>query len=202
MACRRAAFVLLAAALAGSGAAAPPQWPTYPVAEAPAAFGPFVQRGDLLIVSLHVALQQELRRAVDERGAEGALAACHVDVSGVAYRMARREGVTAGRTAARLRSAANAPKPWAAPIVSRYADARASDVDGFVVDLGDRVGLLRPIAEQAICTPCHGPASELNEGVRTRVAGRYPADRAVGFDEGALRGWFWVEIPKARVRQP
>jgi hypothetical protein len=197
---RRVAALAVLAALAGSGGAAEPQWPTYAVAEAPAELRPFVQRGDLLILSLHEALQRELRRAVAERGPEGALAACHVDVSGVAYRLARREGVTAGRTAARLRNAANAPKPWAAPIVSRYADARMQDVDGFVVDLGDRVALLRPIAEQAICAPCHGTEKDLDAGLRTRVAQRYPADRAVGFDEGAVRGWFWVELPRTGGR--
>jgi len=27
---------------------------------------------------------------------------------------------------------------------------------------------------------------------------RYPKDRAIGFKEGEIRGWFWVEMPKER----
>ena len=27
----------------------------------------------------------------------------------------------------------------------------------------------------------------------------YPVDRAVGFAEGEVRGWFWVELPKRQA---
>jgi hypothetical protein len=110
--------------------------------------------------------------------------------------MAREEGIAAGRTSARLRNPTNKPRPWAAAIVARYADARAQDAEGFVVDLGDRLGLLRPIAEQSICAPCHGPESKLDRRVVATLPDRYPADRATGYANGAMRGWFWVEVPK------
>jgi len=32
--------------------------------------------------------------------------------------------------------------------------------------------------------------------VKAELAERYPADRAVGFTEGELRGWFWLELRK------
>ena len=171
-------------------------WPTYAVAEAPSAFRPAIQRGDLLIISLQSALLSELRRELDANGPVGALAACHIDATGAAYRMAREEGIAAGRTSARLRNPTNKPRPWAAAIVARYADARAQDAEGFVVDLGDRLGLLRPIAEQSICAPCHGPESKLDRRVVATLPDRYPADRATGYANGAMRGWFWVEVPK------
>jgi hypothetical protein len=34
--------------------------------------------------------------------------------------------------------------------------------------------------------------------MRQLLAERYPADRAVGFEEGQIRGWYWVEMPKPR----
>jgi hypothetical protein len=34
--------------------------------------------------------------------------------------------------------------------------------------------------------------------VRAKVRSRYPHDRAVGFAEGEIRGWYWVEVPKTR----
>jgi hypothetical protein len=172
--------------------------PVYAVAEAPADLRPAVQRGDLLIVSLQAALVSELRRDLDEGGLSAALASCHIDTTDAAYRLARAEGIAAGRTASRLRDPTNAPRPWAAPIVARYADSRARDVSGFVVDLGDRVGLIRPIVEQASCAACHGPVANIDARVRATLSDRYPADRAVGFKDGDIRGWFWVEIPKRR----
>lgn len=32
--------------------------------------------------------------------------------------------------------------------------------------------------------------------VRAALMDRYPVDRAIGFTEGEIRGWFWVEVPK------
>ena len=69
-------------------------------------------------------------------------------------------------------------------------------VEGFAVDLGDKVGVLRPIVERPMCAGCHGPAEQLHPAVKLALTERYPADRAVGFVDGEIRGWFWVEMPK------
>jgi hypothetical protein len=49
-----------------------------------------------------------------------------------------------------------------------------------------------------MCAGCHGPAAGISQAVRTELADRYPSDRAVGFADGEIRGWFWVEIPATR----
>ena len=86
--------------------------------------------------------------------------------------------------------------PWAAPLVARFADRRISGVEGFAVDLGTRVGVMRPVAHRAVCSPCHGRDEQLTPPVRSELKKRYPQDRATGFKEGDLRGWLWVEVPK------
>ena len=174
----------------------PAEWPTYPIREAPADLQTAVRRGDLIIVSLQGAFLSELRRELGAGGPALAMASCHIDATAAAYRAAREQGVAAGRTSARLRNPTNAPKPWAAAIVARYADRPSANVDGFVVDLGDRVGVLRPILEQPLCASCHGPEQKLSVRVRVELANRYPADRATGFTDGDIRGWFWVEVPR------
>ncbi len=171
-------------------------WPTYPVAEAPRDLQPAIRRGDLLIVSLQGALLTRLRTDLDAGGPELAIQSCHLAATAATNRAARDEGVAAGRTAARLRNPTNAARPWAAPIVARYADQPSTAVAGFAVDLGDRVGVLRPIREQPICASCHGPEDKLSIGLRAHLAELYPRDRATGFRDGDIRGWFWVEIPK------
>jgi hypothetical protein len=180
----------------GAGAAPATQPPpVYTAAQAPASWQPIVQHADLIIVTLQGALLSELHRRLESLGPADALNACHLSAIPVAQRAARYEGVTVGRTSARLRNPANAPPVWAAPIVARYADQPKASVDGFVVDLGDRVGVLRPIRQQPICASCHGPEPALAPGVRARLAQRYPEDRALGFQEGDIRGWFWVVVP-------
>lgn len=120
----------------------------------------------------------------------------------MALRIQRSEGVRPGRTSARLRDPGNAPPRWAAGIVARHTASRIRDADGFVADLGERVGLLRPMVEQSMCAACHGPADGIAPSVKTAIATRYPADRATGFKDGDLRGWFWVELPKDQRRTP
>jgi hypothetical protein len=120
---------------------------------------------------------------------------CHIDVIGIIQRIGRQEGVAAGRTSDRLRSPTHAPKPWAAALVTANAGRLAHDVPGFAVDLGDKVGLLRPIAHRLMCASCHGPTDTLTPAVRAELRDRYPCDRAIGFSEGEIRGWFWAEVP-------
>jgi uncharacterized protein DUF3365 len=185
--------------LAGVRAQSVREWPTYPVKQAPAELRPAIQRADLVVVEMQNATSAELTSALAAGGPGDAIQVCHVSATTLVQRLGREEGIAAGRTAARLRTPSNAPKAWAAPIVKQYADAKAASVDGFAVDLGDKVGVMRPIAHRAICSPCHGVDEKLNARVREELKDRYPVDRATGFKDGDLRGWIWVEVPKQRA---
>ena len=114
----------------------------------------------------------------------------------MSWRVARFEGIASGRTSDRLRNPTNAAPAWAAPLVQANAGRLARDVDGFAVDLGTKVGVLRPIVEQPMCAGCHGPVDRIAPEVRQMLADRYPKDRATGFTLGQIRGWYWVEMPK------
>jgi hypothetical protein len=188
-------FVLM---LTGAGASRQiaPAPPAYPVASAPEAFRDAVQRGDVIVAGMQSALLAELTKEMQRGGHEGAVKVCHLDATAVSQQVARKQGVAAGRTSHRLRNPTNAPRPWAAPIVASHAGKPMAGVDGFVVDLGDRIGLLRPIGFRAACAGCHGPREQLAPGVLKELQDRYPGDQAVGFKDGDIRGWFWVEVPK------
>jgi len=194
------AGVLLLLTLVPLNGQAGREWPTYPIKQAPAELQGAIQRGDLVILSIQSATSNELTSALGSGGPGDAIRVCHMSAATLIQRLGREEGIAAGRTAARLRTPSNAPKAWAAPIVKRYADARAASVEGFAVDLGDKVGVMRPIAHRAICSPCHGVDDKLNARVREELKDRYPVDRATGFKDGDLRGWIWVEVPKQRTQ--
>jgi hypothetical protein len=177
-------------------AQSPARWPTYRISQAPPELRSQIQRADLVIISLQDTMLAELSRDLEQGGPALAIRSCHIDTTSAAYRLARHEGIEAGRTSDRLRVPTNTPKPWAAAIVAEQAGKRAADVDGFAVDLGDRIGVLRPIAERPVCGACHGDRDKLDPRVRQELDERYPRDRALSFQTGELRGWFWAEIPK------
>ena len=169
---------------------------TWPAGHAPAEIRYYVSRADLIILSMHDALRRELTAALEQGGPAFAIKSCHVDVTGVIQRIARHDGVAAGRTSDRLRNPTNIAPKWAASLVSANAGRRARDVEGFAVDLGTAIGVLRPIALQPMCTSCHGRPDKLDPAVRKVLTERYPADKGLGFTDGEIRGWFWVEISK------
>ena len=169
---------------------------TWRAPEAPAELRYPLSRADLIVASMQDGLLRELTGALRTGGPAFAVKSCHIDVIGIIQRIGRQEGVAAGRTSDRLRSPTNAPRPWAAALVAENAGRRVHDVPGFVVDLGDKVGVLRPIVHRPMCAACHGAADAIDPAVRTELRDRYPRDQAVGFAEGEIRGWFWVEMPK------
>jgi hypothetical protein len=190
------AGVLAGLAAAVSMAAQTSQAKLWPIAAAPAEMRATIERADLVITNMHSALLRELNDALARGGPGDAIDACHIDVTGATQRLGRSHGIAAGRTSDRLRDPTNAPRPWAADAVKANAGRRVRDVEGFAIDLGDRVGVLRPIAERPMCAGCHGPIDGIGPGVRRVLAERYPADRATGFAVGEIRGWYWVEMPK------
>jgi hypothetical protein len=196
----RTGFVLLAAGVLMSAGVSRAQtglpFPTYRISQAPPEFRRQIQRADVVIVELHDAMLAELSREMERGGPAVAIRACHVGTTSAAYRAAREEGIHVGRTSDRLRVPTNRPQTWAAPLVTEYAGRRASDIEGFAVDLGDRVGVLRPIAERPVCGACHGDPTTFDPRVRQELADRYPRDLALNFRTGEIRGWFWVEVPK------
>lgn len=184
---------LLLAVLLGAQA---PDRPTWPLDDAPDELQGPIQRAGLIVLELQGALLEELNRTLSSRGETAALKSCHLDAINVTQRIGRASGIAVGRTSVRLRSPTNVAPAWASPLLARHARDRFDEVGGYVVDLGERIGVLQPIRMGRMCLGCHGPADRLSAGVRAELEDRYPADHAVGFREGDLRGWFWVELPR------
>jgi uncharacterized protein DUF3365 len=186
----------------GSGAIlrdqpAPPS-SVWRLSEAPAALQPAISRANLFITSQHNALLRQLNRELGAGGPANAVDLCHLEAENNANQVGRQQGYAIGRTSDRVRNPTNKPRPWAAPIVTEYAGRPAAGVEGFAVDLGDRVGVMRPIEMRPMCSGCHGPEKQIGAPVRQVLAERYPVDHAIGFKTGEIRGWYWTEIPKDR----
>jgi uncharacterized protein DUF3365 len=186
--------IALAAVIQGQTAA------TWRIAEAPAELRPAISRADVVIAAMHDALLWELNSDLERGGPVLAIKSCHIDATRVSQRVGREEGLAAGRTSHRLRNPTNAPRPWASPIVKANAGRRVQEVEGFAVDLGDKVGVMRPMAHRPQCGSCHGRPDKFSTAIRAELKERYPVDAAVGFEEGEIRGWYWVEVPKKRTR--
>ena len=140
-------------------------------------------------------LVKRLTAVVEAGGFEGAIDVCKAEAPRIAAEVGTGLGLRIGRTSDRLRSPGNAPPPWAEAAVAAAAGKSADEVaaQAFRNQCG-AFGVLLPIPTKGMCLACHGNEGALDPGVLPRLARLYPDDRATGFAEGELRGWFWVEL--------
>lgn len=172
--------------------------PSYRAGEAPPRLAAGVQAADSAIAALQQRLSTRLMQELKQGGPARAVAVCRDEAPALTAETARAEGVRIGRTSHRLRNPGNEAPPWAARLVAAAGGRKAASVEPAVVDLGERVGVLRPIAMAAPCLQCHGPAGSVSPETTAFLKTAYPDDRAVGFQEGDLRGFFWAEAPVQR----
>lgn len=100
-----------------------------------------------------------------------------------------------GRTSAALRNPANQPPAWAQQWVGEQGRRKLADGPRLasVALPNGGTGYLRAIGVAPVCLTCHGPRATLSGPLLARLSESYPADAAVDFAEGDLRGWFWAE---------
>jgi hypothetical protein len=188
--------MLAAIALSALLAAPPPSPAAVPIAEAPAAWAPAVAKAQESGRSFQKALQARLGAAMAQGGPPAAIEVCATDAPRIAAESGAAAGVKLGRTSDRLRSGANAPPDWAKAPLTASVGRKGADVQPIAVDLGASLGVLLPITVGSACLGCHGPAASIQPKVKEALAARYPADRAVGYQEGDFRGFLWVEVTK------
>ena len=175
---------MLVAALAVAAAPQLKEPPRYAPDDVPRDSRPALQRAE-----------QAIRAAacdVERRFGEGDPDANAAKCDGVA----EVRGARVGRTSARLRNPENGPPTWAREYIAATDGRKASEVTAVAFDLGDRVGLLRPIELRRRCLACHSARDELATETRRWLERAYPKDRALGYALGDLRGFWWAEAPK------
>ena len=140
--------------------------------------------------ALFTALSGRLMESMSQRGPASAIAVCQKEATRIAETVGKENGLRIGRTGVRLRNPENVAPSWAASLVGERVDTPTFAV----LDNGDSAALL-PIKLQGQCLMCHGPGEQIAPAIRDQLAKLYPDDRAIGFREGELRGWFWIELP-------
>jgi len=199
-----AAGVLVGAVLLVSGSVAAQTQPapataahqTWTIDKTPKDLQPAVQRAESGIRLLRVSVQNKLMELLSTKGPVAAMDVYRREMYFLQVDVAERQGIALGQTSDRLRNPANAPRPWATALVTAAAGKRFEGVPTYVVDLGDKVGVLAPIPVGDTCAMCHGPAKFRPPDVDALLKATYPHDRANDYTNGDLRGFYWAEVSK------
>ncbi len=156
-----------------------------------------VDRADAAVRQLQLTLISRLKEELGRGGPKAAVTVCRDEAQQLTASVGKAQGLAIGRTSHKIRNPRNAPRAWAAGTVASNAGRPITGATPAVFDLGDRVGVLRPIGQMAMCETCHGPREKVDAAIGDVLRTSYPDDQAVGFAAGDLRGWFWVEVPLA-----
>ena len=170
-------------------AADAPMWPEW------------VEKSRELSMQLGKELKGELSAAVEKGGPVAAIDVCHTRAPAIAARLSAQSGARVGRTALKVRNAANAPDDVQRAVLEQFAsDVATGKVEGpleAAFEIKREGGIerhyLRAIPTEALCLTCHGET--LAPELAAAIARDYPDDQATGFKLGELRGAFRVVWP-------
>lgn len=137
-------------------------------------------------------LMGKLKETLGKEGPASAIAVCQDEAPRIAQQVAKEKGVKIGRTALKLRNPHNQPPVWAKKLIDRSVAEPT-----FLENKKGEFAALLPIKLQAQCLLCHGSDEQMSPNVKHALSQLYPNDQAIGFKEGDLRGWFWIEVPPA-----
>lgn len=143
-------------------------------------------------------LKKRLGEALATSTPAGAASVCADEAQRLGEGIAAETGAKVGRSSLRLRNPRNAASPWVEAWLQAASGGPASAAaplraiaDG---EEGPVARVVLPIAVEAVCVNCHGPREGLGTDVTALLDARYPADAAIGYAVGDLRGALWAEV--------
>jgi hypothetical protein len=151
-------------------------------------------------------LKAELGQAMQSGGPLAAIGVCRTRAPEIAAQLAAESGAEVGRTALRVRNAANAPDELERQVLQQFAEqmprgaspgtAPPEAVFETRTPQGIEHRYMRAIPMQPMCVACHGKT--IAPELAAVIAREYPQDAATGFEPGELRGAVTVRWPAAR----
>lgn len=204
---------LLAAGLLLAGCAAPPSPVSPPQASTPmapsaAASAPpaeaWVDEARKVAGSVPPRLLAALKKEIDVAGPEGAISACRDLAPQLARAASAESGWAVRRVSLRERNPKAVPDAWERGVLAefdRIAAARGTAAPlerAEVVTAADgkrERRYMRALPTQELCLSCHGARASLSPAVTERLRTLYPADRAVDYRVGEIRGAMTLRQP-------
>ena len=137
-----------------------------------------------------------LTAAIDKDGADGAIAVCRDEAPKLARAASEQSGWNIRRVSLRPRNPKAVPDAWERAALEDF-DRRAAAGESaakmekaeILVEDGKQVQrYMRALPAQQLCLSCHGAAASLSPAVAAQLNRLYPADQAVGYRVGDIRG--------------
>ena len=154
-----------------------------------------------IAMQTQAALGGTLKQQIAENGAVTAIAFCNVQALPITDSLATLHKVQIARITDRARNPINRASPEEVNIMEGMRQllkqAEGDPVPAMADSLGTHTYYF-PIVTNALCINCHGrPETDMDPAVLGEIRLRYPADSALGYGAGQLRGLWKVATTQA-----
>lgn len=141
-------------------------------------------------------LKQQLQQGMKQGGPLAALDVCNVQAPGIAQAVGDAAGWQVRRTSMKARNEDNRPDMWELTTMLEFEKQKelGGDIrkmESYTVvdtDNGRVYRYMKAIPTGGVCLTCHGDS--VSEEVLENIHELYPADQALGFKAGDIRGAF------------
>ncbi|MFN3751361.1 MAG: DUF3365 domain-containing protein [Thiobacillus sp.] len=171
-----------------------------PTAEEQAAMAADARRASGALIQQ---LGGELRTAIGEKGADGAIGVCKERAPRIAADLSQSSGFKITRVSPKNRNPAGVPDAWEAQaqaaLEKRLAAGEKPDAletwEVVRTPQGKVFRYAKALPVQPLCLTCHGDPATIADGVKARLAAEYPFDKATGYAPGMIRGIVSIQRP-------
>jgi len=140
------------------------------------------------------ALKAKLKAAMKEGGPINALTVCNTEATPIAEKAAKDNNALVSRVSLKNRNPDNVPNDWQKKVLEDF-DIRAAKGESVkkmafakIVENGGKKQLhfMKALPTGGLCLDCHG--ANIDADVQTKLTELYPADKAIGYQKGQVRG--------------
>lgn len=139
-------------------------------------------------------LKGELVAAIKAGGFNNAVQVCQSKAPEIAKSLSI-DGWTIGRTSLQVRNTDNSPNSWESTILhqfdERFAKGESIQTLSFSAIKDEQFRMMKAIPVGNVCLACHG--SSIDTSTSNKINKLYPADNAIDYSVGDLRGAFTVQ---------
>lgn len=146
-------------------------------------------------------LKSRLIKQIKSEGTLSAVAVCSDTAQVLSNDFGLKKGVYIKRVSFKNRNQNNVPDEFEAKVLKEFEQMKkegtlTSDTEHFEIVTENDYQYLRymkPIKIGVACLKCHGHEEKISAEVKELIAKRYPDDKAVGYNNGDLRGAVSIE---------
>ena len=159
----------------------------------------YYQKGKEITTAAFKVLSSNLQESIKQGGIQEAISYCNLNASPLVDSLSKEYNSSIRRTSFKVRNTKNVPtsieKQYLTKYTKKFDDGEI--LDPVIIESKESVTYFAPIMINNFCLQCHGhPGNTLSDSDYLLIKEHYPDDKAIGYNDGDLRGMWSLSFSK------